>query len=527
MYNSEGPSIDRVRQGLARMTGPFVDGGGDRGCRAQGVIAPSAVSLWMVAALAGALSAVDAGLSAAAAEAGTLQVVASETPAPRNRKYKRLEYRAAPGEANRLRLRFDGKMVVGVDQAGIDPGAGCERADEGGTTSVRCPFRASDVNRAILVVTVGDQDDTVDVHTDPDSRPLGGEFFGGAGDDVLRSDDGASDFRGGDGDDRLIGRSGIDFFYEGRRANGADIFVGGPRDFDTVIYSGRSRPVSVDFDGRGDDGERGEGDHVDPSIDGVEGGSGGDRLIGDADGDHFEGRGGADLIRGGGGADLLVGAFISRTLSGLDRSAGAQLGDRIFGEGGSDDVRGGGGDDRLGGGVGQDRVSGGGGDDELRVRDGGADSVLCSRGFDRVVADTRDFFRRVGTEDCEVFTRPQPVAALIPGEFEVYAPTTLYASQGFTAVAVACPADAPRVCRGRVLVTRRGRLLAAGSFARHQNKVADTFPNLTPLGRKSLRRFGRVRVTIVVVSRDRRGASRRQVASGSLEVQEDADGPVK
>ncbi len=149
------------------------------------------VSAWSVCTtrlLTGAVLVVDASVSPGAAEAGTLQVVTASTPAPRNRKYRRLEYRAAPGEANQFELSFDGVTVVGVDRAGIDPGPGCERNSEAGPSTVRCPFRVSDVNFAVLKVAVGDQDDTVEVRTDLETRPLGGSLFGGPGNDVLRSE---------------------------------------------------------------------------------------------------------------------------------------------------------------------------------------------------------------------------------------------------------------------------------------------------------------------------------------------------
>ncbi len=71
-------------------------------------------------------------------------------------------------------------------------------------------------------------------------------------------------------------------------------------------------------------------------------------------------------------------------------SVSASIPATLLGGDGDDRITGGSGDDSLLGGAGADFADGGRGDDSIDVRDGGSDSVWCSRGVDSVLAETDD-----------------------------------------------------------------------------------------------------------------------------------------
>ncbi|MGE6955110.1 hypothetical protein ACQKF3_12775, partial [Staphylococcus capitis] len=105
----------------------------------------------------------------------------------------------------------------------------------------------------------------------------------------------------------------------------ADIIRGGPGR-DRVDYMNYTTAVMVDLDGaRGDDGQAGEHDTVGADVEDIIGGSGNDRLTGNAATNDIWGWAGNDVIRGGAGND---------TLSGGDGR------DSIYGEDGDDDLSG-------------------------------------------------------------------------------------------------------------------------------------------------------------------------------------------
>jgi Ca2+-binding RTX toxin-like protein len=240
---------------------------------------------------------------------------------------------------------------------------------------------------------------------------------GGSGDDVLLGGIGKDTLRGGDGNDRIDGGSGSDVldggpgvdtldyssrfvgvtvnlaagtattFGETDRISGFENVIGSHRDdritgdagpnrldggggFDTVSYATRTSGVTVTLDGRANDGALSEGDNVTPSVEGVMGGSGNDRLTGNSR---------ANTLRGGGGNDVLMGGRASDVLDGGR---------------GSDTIVGGPGADQITGGPGRDRISAGTGSDLVFTRDRSADIVDCGSGTDTAVADRRDRLRR-------------------------------------------------------------------------------------------------------------------------------------
>ena len=170
---------------------------------------------------------------------------------------------------------------------------------------------------------------------------------GSAGNDTLDGGPGSDYIDDGAGDDSVIGGPGNDTWYAGP---GRDAFSGGDGGSDRADYSARTAAVTITLDGVSDDGEAGEGDNASPDVEEAIGGSGPDRLVGNAS---------DNLLRGGPGNDSLV--------------AGA----------------------------GSDRVEGEDGDDVIDTRDGVYDSVDCGSGTDIVYGDADD-----STTGCELAPDP-------------------------------------------------------------------------------------------------------------------------
>ena len=120
------------------------------------------------------------------------------------------------------------------------------------------------------------------------------DLTGGAGDDNLQGNAGDDHLRGGAGNDEL------DFPGSASVEQGADTLEGGPGDDrinpgtaaplegdtlsgdagrDKADYSTRTEPLTIDVDGKPDDGESGEHDNVLPGTECVDGGSNDDRLL--------------------------------------------------------------------------------------------------------------------------------------------------------------------------------------------------------------------------------------------------------
>lgn len=166
--------------------------------------------------------------------------------------------------------------------------------------------------------TLTGDDSTIKGHAS-DAKLRGDTIYGGSGDDRLS---------GGLGNDILYGEAGDDTFdettygdaddnhtldvtYDAQGATGADTFVGGDG-IDTVDYSARTAAIRAVMDGdirtlltilpaittAKNDGESGEFDNIISDVENLLGGSGPDKLTGNALG---------NLLRGGAGDDELVG----------------------------------------------------------------------------------------------------------------------------------------------------------------------------------------------------------------------------
>ncbi len=160
--------------------------------------------------------------------------------------------------------------------------------------------------------------------------------IGGSGDDTINGEDGNDSIRGNNGNDVIDGGAGADLMF-------------GNRNNDTVTYASRTSRVNVSLDGLRNDGEAGEGDMVDITIDTIIGGAGPDRLVAVGAGTRaLIGNAGNDSLTSGDGNDTLTGG------DGDDRLSAGPGNDSLDAGAGNDSVNGGFGDDIFGGGAGRD-----------------------------------------------------------------------------------------------------------------------------------------------------------------------------
>jgi Ca2+-binding RTX toxin-like protein len=289
----------------------------------------------------------------------------------------------------------------------------------------------------------GEGYNTIDART----YPYGVQLYGGSGNDTLNGGDGPDLIFGGAGSDTISPGGGNDRVFAGdgndvmtdwsaAAASGADRFVG-EGGVDTIDYGLRSTGVNVTLGaGAADDGEPGEGDDVDVTVENVNGGNGDDHIVGGTGANLFYGGAGNDTLDGGDDDDTLIGGygddtiiggagndyqsgedgndtFVSPTADGADTiiagagsdtldDSGRSAGVRVTMDGSADDgqpgegdnvlgtetILGGAGSDTLIGSAGADVLRGGGGDDLL---DGGAgaDDIDGGSGVDTVDYSTR------------------------------------------------------------------------------------------------------------------------------------------
>ncbi|WP_395674650.1 calcium-binding protein [Inquilinus sp.] len=134
---------------------------------------------------------------------------------------------------------------------------------------------------------------------------------GSQGADTLAGDAGANTLQGGNGDDLLRGRGGADT-------------LNGGAGIDLASYWGEAIGVTVNLATGIGSGGSAAGDTF-TAIENVNGGNGGDTLIGSSGANAMSGFGGADMLRGGLGKDMLTGG------AGADRFAYAAIADSTVG----------------------------------------------------------------------------------------------------------------------------------------------------------------------------------------------------
>jgi Ca2+-binding RTX toxin-like protein len=417
-----------------------------------------------------------------------------------------LVYTAAPGEVNRVTLRWGRGLVVEDPGAVITPGAGCSAVD---AHAVRCSVGSPSVtsldlgdgdDRALLlapgVVAGGDGADVLtggagvsDVFLTggpgDDTLTLGdrahfGRLDGGNGDDRLSAGRGESVLVGGAGDDALAAGRGPDRLEPGA---GADSVDGGPG-ADTWLQGERLEPLVIDLAA-----PMSAEDALVRSIEHVTGGPGADRIGGTAGANRLYGGGGDDELQGRDGDDVLLGG------AGADRFDGGDGDDVLEGDGpalapgesgGADDMRGGPGDDALRGGPGADRLECGAGDDFTRTGEGtdaypapvGAARTDCEAiHFDAGTSSfcVRASARRTGGalvfgNPCRNYSYPRRAVALSDEAGTVLAAGT--ARAGDPRMRLALTAAGRAAVRPGVPLTARFSIGAPGGGARRVTTIA-------------------------------------------------------
>jgi hypothetical protein len=391
---------------------------------------------------------------AAAADASTVDVGPSSSARPELH-WRAVRYLAARGERNRVLVSFaqddpqgtHATVTIHDPGAVIDAGSGCASVDAHTASCVMDTSTLGDTEARLR-----DRGDTLRT-----LHPLRGvDAYGGSGDDLLDGGDGIDRLYGGSGHDRLLGGARSDLLVDGDGSHavasrGRDVIDGGPA-LDTVSYSGRKRPVTVDL--RHDvGGERGERDAL-RRVERAIGGAGGDRLVGDGRGNRFHGLGGRDVLIGRGGPDLLDG------------------------------------------GRGRDRLTGGGDGDTLRPGPA-LDRVSCSSGADFVYQPIAgELLGSCENARFEVGDADAPIVAIL-----VTRPTSIDAQSAV--FQIPCPEyydeeGTFHPCGGRISVTGpSGNLLASGTIPQRSDRSEQTATaQLTERGRRLTARPDGVVATI-------------------------------
>ncbi|MFT5433262.1 MAG: Ca2+-binding RTX toxin-like protein [Myxococcota bacterium] len=172
-------------------------------------------------------------------------------------------------------------------------------------------------SRAIAVVCTidatandGEALETDDIAADVESI-VGGDgddtLTGSANDDTLDGGPGDDTIVGGDGDDTLKGGDGDDILTAGADTDGADIFNGGAGT-DTATYAARGvgEDLTITIGSGANDGESGELDDIQSTVENIIGGAGDDTISGSSADNTITGGDGDDTLDGGAGDDTFL-----------------------------------------------------------------------------------------------------------------------------------------------------------------------------------------------------------------------------
>ncbi|MEU4419059.1 calcium-binding protein [Actinoplanes sp. NPDC024001] len=198
-----------------------------------------------------------------------------------------VQFTAAKGKVNKLKITMSGRVVTFDDRVAIKAGKGC-KAVRGDKTRVKCTVAKK--SAAGIHVSLRDRNDSFVNKTKIYVSVKGGagndRLSGGADVDYMDGGAGADRIVGGADHDSLFGGSGNDIMHAGAggdfidAGDGNDRVYGGPG-WDDVLA------------GAGDDRVWGEADL--------------DRLLGEAGNDWLSGGDYRDGLRGGAGNDILYG----------------------------------------------------------------------------------------------------------------------------------------------------------------------------------------------------------------------------
>jgi Ca2+-binding RTX toxin-like protein len=390
---------------------------------------------------------------------------------------ERLSVRALEGEANRITLSRGpaGEIQIADSGARLRVGAGCVAL---GPRSVSCAPTSPYFS---IFVLAGDGGDVV-------ASSVAAKINGGPGDDRLSGSGLADVLYGGEGRDVLRGQGGDDLLQDGRLRRMTvpgpfdpgvappdepvasadaerDVFDGGSG-ADLVSYSSRRRGVAVDLSRRDRHaGARGEYDLL-RAVEGVVGGDGDDRLLGDR---------AANRLLGGAGDDFADGRA---------------------------------GDDHIDLGVGSNRARGGPGDDTIAVMWGDTPQPLvqrvsCGTGRDRV---SQLFRNDYAEDDCEtvVIAEFHELQALLPPASWDRPPLASYSTSPTDCEGPSCRLELDaRLARSpnRRLPRLKGLLVGQATTTVTYRAVTSLTLNLSDRGARLLRRYRelliRIRLNIV------------------------------
>jgi hypothetical protein len=388
---------------------------------------------------------------------------------------ERLVVRGGRGEANRLSVARGAAGEFQVTDAGpaLRPGPGCTQAGE----LVVCP---TSTPLLVAFVFAGDRGDAV-------TSSVAVNVDGGSGNDRLVGSPLADALYGGEGRDVVRGNGGDDALRDGRLPR-----LGPPEQFDGRFFPpllAATEPVPAERDG-------------------FDGGLGTDTL-------GYEGRRRgvvADLAR----TDRHAGAPGERdSLRGLERLEGGNGGDLLLGDDSANVLLGGDGDDVLVGraghdelelGAGSNRARGGAGDDTIGIvgasRHLERQRVACGLGRDRVGDLFRDDFAE---DDCEsvVIGETLELQPLLPPASLQRPPLASYTTRG-DCVAPSCGLRLEvRLARSpsRRLPRLEGLLLGRASATIPSGAITTLTVHLTERGSRLLRRY---RVLLIRIHLDTR-----------------------
>jgi Ca2+-binding RTX toxin-like protein len=155
-------------------------------------------------------------------------------------------------------------------------------------------------------------------------KPVGytenNKLVGNGGNDTLIGLLGNDALDGGAGNDSLDGGAGNDNLNGGL---GTDKIIGGANT-DTADYTGRSDALIITLDGLANDGATGENDLISADVENATGGSGSDKITGNALANVLKGGSGNDSVWGLAGNDTITGG------SGLDQLYGGDGNDKFY-----------------------------------------------------------------------------------------------------------------------------------------------------------------------------------------------------
>ena len=239
------------------------------------------------------------------------------------------------GGAGRDRVTYQGRtQVLNLSIDGV--------ANDGAPATATTPAEGDNIAADVEDVSSGGGNDIITGNANANALNggPGNDIINGAGgNDQLRGDEGNDVLNGGDGNDVMVGGAGADVFNGGGGIDTADYHearIGIIVTLDNVANDGvPAAPATATMPAR-----PAENDNVKGDVENVVGGSGNDKITGNAAANRLIGGPGNDILNGLGGNDVLDGG------PGADQLNGGDGNDLLLGkDNAKDSLNGGGGDD--------------------------------------------------------------------------------------------------------------------------------------------------------------------------------------